>query len=277
MNRRSIALLAAVLTLVTMRARADDSAASPAGDAERLAKQLSNPVADLVSIPFQFNWEEGVGEQDATRFVLNVQPVVPFELNDKWNLIGRWIMPFVSQPELAPGLDSTFGLSDILFSAFFAPRSASRFIWAAGPVVSLPTTDDPALGSGKWQAGPTVVVLKQNGGWTYGFLANQLWSFASTSDTERRDVNKTFLQPFLSYTTSKGVSLSVQSEATYDRKAADGDKWTAPINVSVSKVTRFGPFPFSVQGGFGYFVEAPSIGPERRLRIAFTLLLPRGG
>jgi hypothetical protein len=91
-------------------------------DAADLAKKLSNPVSDLVSVPFQFNWEEGVGDQDATRMVLNVQPVVPFELNDDWNLIGRWIMPLVSQPSLGPGLNATFGLGDIQFSAFFSPR-----------------------------------------------------------------------------------------------------------------------------------------------------------
>src|SRR5262245_34600165 len=89
-----------------------------AADTAQLAKDLSNPIADLVSVPFQFNWEQGVGDQDATRTVLNVQPVVPFKLNDDWNLIGRWIMPFVSQPSLSPGMDSTFGLSDITFSAF---------------------------------------------------------------------------------------------------------------------------------------------------------------
>src|SRR5262245_4440527 len=146
---------------------------APAADTAQLAKDLSNPIADLVSVPFQFNWEQGVGDQDATRTVLNVQPVVPFTLNDKWNLIGRWIMPLVSQPSLAPGMESTFGFSDITFSAFFSPKSSSGFTWGIGPAVVLPMTDDPTLGSGKWQAGPTIVMLKQSGSWTYGILANQ--------------------------------------------------------------------------------------------------------
>lgn len=253
---------------------AQDSAAV---DAAQLAKDLSNPIADLVSVPFQFNWEQGVGEQDATRTVLNIQPVVPFALNDDWNLIGRWIMPLVSQPSLAPGMESTFGLSDITFSTFFSPRSSSGFTWGFGPVVALPMTDDPALGSGKWQAGPTAVFLKQTGPWTYGALVNQLWSFADSSDEDRPDVDRLFLQPFLAYATPGGVTYSVNSESTYDREAADGDEWTVPITFMVSKVTQLGPFPFSIQGGLGYYADAPEIGPERRLRIAFVLILPRRG
>jgi hypothetical protein len=242
-----------------------------------LAKQLSNPLASLVSVPFQFNWEQGVGYQDATRTILNVQPVVPFELNDEWNLIGRWIMPFVSQPPLTPGSESSYGLSDILFSAFFAPRDTkSGWTWGVGPVLSLPMTSDPTIGSGQWSAGPTIVMLKQSGHWTYGFLANQLWSFQSTSDAERAKVNKTFIQPFLAYNTPHAITFTVQSEATYDHEAESGQKWTVPINFQVSKVSRFGPFPFQMGGGWGYFVDSPDIGPDRKIRIVFSILLPRG-
>jgi hypothetical protein len=251
-------------------------AAAAASDSD-LAKQLSNPLASLVSVPFQFNWEQGVGPDDGTRTVLNVQPVVPFELNDDWNLIGRWIMPLVSQPALTPGADSTFGFGDVLFSAFFSPRNTkSGWTWGVGPAVSLPMSSDPTIGSGKWSAGPTVVVLKQSGPWTYGVLANQLWSIADATKDSRPDVNRTFIQPFLAYNTPHGVTFTVQSESTYDHEAASGEKWTVPVNLLVSKVSRFGPFPFSMAGGWGYFVDSPSIGPDRKIRIAFTILLPRG-
>jgi len=252
------------------------TATAGSSDAD-LAKQLSNPLASLVSVPFQFNWEQGVGYQDGTRTILNVQPVVPFTLNDKWNLIGRWIMPFVSQPPLAPGSTSSYGLSDILFSAFFSPRETkSGLIWGVGPALSLPMTSDPNIGSGQWSAGPTIVILKESGHWTYGVLANQLWSFQATSDADRAKVDKTFIQPFLAYNTPHAVTFTVQSEATYDHEAASGQKWTVPINFLVTKVSRFGPFPFQMGGGWGYFVDSPDIGPDRKIRVVFSILLPRG-
>jgi hypothetical protein len=127
--------------------------------------------------------------------------------------------------------------------------NSSGITWGIGPAVALPMTDDPTVGSGTWRAGSTVVMLTQTGPWTYGFLANQPWSFADANDENRPDVDRLFLQPFLSYTTRGGVSYVVNSESAHDRSnAADGDEWTVPINFTVSKVTRFGPFPFSDPG-----------------------------
>lgn len=244
---------------------------------EELAKKLSNPVSDLVSVPFQFNWDNGVGPNEDLRHILNVQPVVPFSLSEKWNLIGRWIMPFLSQPELSPGSGTASGLGDIVASGFFSPKTSHGGVtWGLGPVVSLPVTTNPLLGSGKWSAGPTAVVLKQSGPWTVGGLVNHLWSFADTGKPERADVNQTFLQPFLAYTTKNAVTLNITSETTANWEAASGEGWTVPIQLVATKVTRFGPFPFSIGGGVGWYVETPTGGPEWRLRTQFVLLLPHG-
>lgn len=255
--------------------RAEDAQPDQDSHAEQLAKKLSNPIADLVSVPFQFNWENGVGVDDDLRFVLNAQPVVPFSVSENWNMIGRFILPFISQPPLTSGSDTAFGTGDIVASAFFSPKE-SKLVWGVGPVFGIPTTSDPALGSGKWSIGPTFVVLKQNGPWTYGGLVNHLWSFADTGDTERSDVNQSFIQPFLAYTTDKAVTFTVQSESTANWEADSDQRWTVPINVIVSKVTRFGPFPLSIAAGGGYYVESPEIGPDWKLRLAFTLILPAG-
>ncbi len=268
----STQLAAMILGLASVVAAQDQDKAA---DAEALAKQLSNPVADLVSLPLQLNWENGVGPQDELRFVINFQPVVPFALNEKWNLIGRFILPILSQPPLGPGGETHFGTSDIVLSGFFSPANSRRAIWGIGPVFGLPTTSDPLLGSGTWQIGPTGVILKQAGPWTYGALANHLWSFADTGDTERPDVSRTFLQPFLSYTTKKGVTVAVNSESTADWEAAEGEEWTVPINLLISKITKLGPFPFSMGGGAGVFIEQPIGGPEWKLRAIFTLILPK--
>ena len=270
-----------VLTFVATSSSAQTQPATPGAPqvqsgSDELAKQLSNPVASLVSIPFQFNWEEGVGPDEDLRFVLNFQPVIPTSLNSEWNLITRFILPFVSQPPLVSGGSTTAGTSDIVLSMFLSPAVPRRFVWGLGPVFSLPTTSDPFLGSGKWSIGPTALVLKQHGPWTYGILFNQLWSFASTGNTERADVNQTFLQPFLAYNTKTAVTFSINSEATGNWESTTDENWTIPLNFLVSKVTRLGMFPFSVGGGFGVFLASPEGGPEWKLRIVGTVILPRG-
>jgi len=259
-----------------VRAQQSSAPASKGGEQENgeLAKQLSNPLASLVSVPFQFNWEQNVGPSKLTRFVLNVQPVMPFTLNTDWNLIIRLIAPLVSQPPLADGGSAAGGISDITTSFFFAPTKLTKFILGAGPVIVLPSTSEPTLGSGKWSAGPTIVALKQAGPWTYGALWNQVWSFSG--DPARADVSQTFLQPFFAYQGTHTVTRSVQSEMTANWKAQDdNDTWTVPINVSVAKLSSFGVFPASYQIGFGAFPAHPAIGPSWKIRAAIVLLLPR--
>jgi len=248
-------------------------APSAGSDAAELAKQLSNPIASLVSVPFQANWEFGVGPDDDMRFVHNFQPVMPFSLDEDWNLIARVIVPYLGQPALVPGGEPTTGFSDLLTSFFFSPAKPRGVIWGVGPVLSLPTSTDPFLGTGKWGAGPTFVALKQAGHWTFGGLANHVWSFAG--DGDRGDVDQTFLQPFLSYGTKGGVTYSLNAEAVANWEAPGGEEWTIPINLQVSKVLRLGRRPLSVGVGAGYFVEKPDGGPEWKLRTNLTLLFPK--
>src|SRR5262245_6189641 len=178
-------MVAALLSaaLVPAMATAPPAGAPPqaAGETAELARKLANPVSDLVSVPFQFNWEQNVGPNDETRFVLNVQPVIPFSVSTDWNMITRVIVPLVSQPALSENGTPASGVSDVLASFFFSPKTGG-LTWGVGPVVSLPSTSLPTLGTGKWSAGPTAVVLKQTGPWTIGALWNQIWSF-SGSDT----------------------------------------------------------------------------------------------
>jgi len=267
-----IGLLSTSATAWGQASQPSTASAGAGQEAEALAKKLSNPISDLVSVPFQFNWAQPVGPEDETRFILNVQPVMPFSVSKDWNLIARVIMPFIGQPSLSAGGEAASGLGDVLASFFFSPKSGS-VIWGVGPVLALPSTSEPTLGTGKWSGGPTFVILEQQGRWTYGALLNQIWSFAGND--ERADVSQFFVQPFLAYTTPKAVTFSVNSETIANWEASSGNQWTVPINVAVAKVATFGPFPASYQVGAGYYVEAPDGGPDWQLRATVTLLLPR--
>lgn len=269
-GRRAVAATAFVVILVSVpRAQQPDASAPASAD---LAAKLSNPVSDLVSVPFQFNWEQNVGPSELTRFILNVQPVMPFTLNEEWNLIVRVIAPLISQPPLSGSGAAAFGMGDITTSFFFSPSKSTRFTWGAGPVIVLPSTSEPTLGGGKWSAGPTIVALKQTGPWTFGALWNQVWSFSG--DSSRSDVNQMFLQPFLAYQATHTVTITIQSEMTANWDA-DDDRWTVPVNVSVSKLSSFGAFPASYQIGFGGFPAHPDVGPSWKIRAAIVILLPR--
>jgi hypothetical protein len=262
-----VAVLLSTVIAVPVRAQAEAGAS-----AHELAKKLSNPISDIVSVPFQFNWENGIGPDNGLRTVLNIQPVAPFKISPKWNMIERWIMPYVSQPEY---LNSVSGWGDVTFSSFFSPNNGKSLIWGAGPVVTLPMSSDPAVGSGQWSAGPTLVVLKIQGNLLYGVLWNQLWSYATVSDRARVAVNQGFFQPFVALTRPSGVTFTLQSESVANWNAPDNSEtWTIPINLQVSKVTTLGPFPFSVLGAAGVYAAKPDGGPDWKLRTAFTLILP---
>ncbi len=263
--------LRAILGLAALTASAP-AFAQQAPESEDLAKKLANPISDLVSIPFQMNWDSGVGPTDQTRFLLNVQPVMPFALTKDVNMIVRIIVPFLSQPALAPGAPADFGMSDVLASVFFSPRESS-IIWGAGPALSLPSTSQPMLGTEKWSAGPTAVVLKQQGGWTYGALVNQLWSFAG--NTTRSDVSQFYIQPFVAYTTHRVWTMTVSSESTANWEADSGERWTVPVILSVSRLSTFGIFPASYQIGAGVYTVTPTGGPSWKARFAISVLLPR--
>ena len=269
-----VVIVVAVLSAAVRAEQQAQQPAAPPSESAELAMQLSNPLASLVSVPFQFNWEQEVGPSELTRFVLNVQPVMPFTMTPNWNLITRVIAPLVSQPPLVDGGAAAFGMGDITTSFFLSPSRAGKLIWGAGPVLVLPSTSEPTLGSGKWSVGPTIVALKQTGPWTFGALWNQVWSFSG--DSGRADVNQMFLQPFLAYQATHTVTLTLQSEMTANWDAEnDDDTWTVPINVLVGKLATFGPFPASYQVGFGAFPAHPEAGPSWKLRAAIVLLLPR--
>lgn len=235
------------------------------------AKKLANPISDLISLPIQSNYDFGIGLGDGTKWTTNIQPVIPFGISEDWNVISRTILPVIDQEGIAPAGDSLdeFGLGDTVQSFFFSPKESSP-IWGVGPVFLIPTATDSLLGTEKWGIGPTAVVLKQEGPWTYGALANHLWDFGG--DDSRTSINATYLQPFVAYITHTKTTFALNTESTYDWQ---NDQWTVPINFQISQLFKIGDQPMQAFVGARYYAEKPDNGPEWGLRLGLTFLFPK--
>ncbi len=236
-----------------------------------IAKKLNNPVASLISLPFQNNFDFGGGpDDDGFQYKLNFQPVIPIKLNDQWKLISRTIIPFIDQQDRI-GIGTESGLGDIAASFFFSPdhESPGEPIWGVGPILMIPTATDDLLGTEKWSAGPTFLILKQDHGWTYGMLASHAWSFAGEED--RDYVSLTSLQPFLSFTTPQHTTFGGNLESAYDWNS---EEWTVPLNLFVTQLVKIGGAPVSFQLGARYYMDKPSGGPDWGLRFNVTFVIP---
>jgi hypothetical protein len=269
MKRREWMLpLAMAAMALAMPARAQDDQAA------ELAKKLSNPIASLISVPLQYNDDSYGGANDgASVGRLVIQPVVPFSLNEDWNLITRTLIPLVDQKGFPLAALNESGLGDTTTSLFFSPKSptADGWIWGAGPVLLLPTASQDALGTDKWGIGPTGVALRQDGPWTVGLLAAHIWSVAGSDS--RNDVSSTTLQPFFSYTTKTHTTIGAYTESAYDWK---GRQWSVPLIVQAGQLFKVGSQILQLAVAGKYWADSPDNGPEGwGLRVQLTFLFPK--
>jgi hypothetical protein len=241
-------------------------------DETELAKRAQNPVADLISVPFQSNFNVGAGTEDATIYVLNVQPVIPLRLTEDWNVITRLITPIINQPALFTGGESAFGLGDLNPTFFLSPAQPGAVIWGVGPTFTLPTATDSLLGTSKWSMGPAAVGLTIQGPWVFGALVNQQWSVAGWGET---DVSQLLIQPFVNYNLPDGWYLSSVPIITADWEASGGDTWTVPVGGGAGKLFRLGKLPVNTQLQAFYNVERPQFAAHRQLRFQLQLLFPK--
>ena len=238
-----------------------------------LAKASQNPIANLISLPLQNNTNFGVGPDDETQNILNIQPVWPFSINDKLNLITRTILPVVSQPGVLTGGEGRVnGLGDTTFTGFFSPKDSGDTTWGVGPVLLFPTATDDALGSDKWGAGVSLVVLTMPGKWVIGSLFSNVWSFAGSGD---QDVNLFTFQYFINYNLEDGWYLTTAPIITANWEASSAERWTVPFGAGFGKIFRIGKQPINGSVHAYYNVEKPTNGADWQLRLQLQFLFPK--
>jgi len=259
------------------------ASAAPAADTaalEKARKAAQNPIASMISVPFQENWNFNIGDADRVQNVFVIQPVIPVKLGQHLNLITRWVTPIVYQPYAVRLEDGSlhqtgaYGLGDMQPQFFFSPNTHSKVTWGAGPIFLVPTgTPYRYLSQGKFGIGPTFVALAQPKFGTIGVLVNNIWSVAGHKD--RPDVNQFYLQPFLNYNLHHAWYLSLQTSGiTANWEKTNGGRWVVPIGGGPGRVWRFGHQAVNVQSFFFVNVVHPPKASPWEFRMAFTLLFP---
>lgn len=238
------------------------------------AKIAQNPIASVISVPFQNNANLNVGPEAGTRNVLNVQPVVPLSFNQDWNIVTRTILPVISSPALARDEPRTNGIGDILFTAFLSPAHSAGWIWGVGPAIQAPTHSDPSLGNDNWGLGPSFVVLHLEKGspWVYGVLLNNVWS---VSHSGSHSYNNGLMQPFINYNMRKGWYLVSSPIVTVNWAAPGSQQWTVPLGGGLGKIVHWDRLPVNLQLAGYYNVARPGEGPTWQVRTQLQLLFPK--
>ena len=231
---------------------------------EDLAKIAQDPIANIISVPFQNNTTFGVGPFDRTMNVTNIQPVIPFA---DGKVITRVILPIVNQPNVFAQSGNFNGIGDANLSVFYTKKG--KVSWGVGPVFNLPTAGDN-LGIQEWGVGPSVVGVIKPSNWVIGMLINNVWSMESD--------NAAFtIQPFINYNLPKGYYLSTSPKVVANWEADSNNSWTIPMGIGVGKIVKpKGFLPFNIQVGADYLIESPEFtGGNWTFKFTFTALIPK--
>jgi len=254
---------------------ADEPAIQPEAisDTEALAKKAQNPVASIISLPLQNNINTGIGPDHETQNVLNIQPVLPFELNEDWNIITRTIIPVISQPNALTNEGRINGVGDTTFSALLSPVDSGEILWGIGPIFLFPTATDDKLGSHKWGAGISGVILTMPGRWVIGTLMNNIWSFAGPGD---EDVNSFLLQYFVNYNFDGGWYVTSSPIITADWEKDRDHRWTVPFGGGFGRIFKIGNQSVNAQlSAYKNVVTPDDYGADWQVRVQVQFLFPK--
>jgi hypothetical protein len=246
---------------------------SRAQESPDIAKQAQNPIASLISVPFENDFYPQTGTNKDDSYVLEMKPVIPIRLSDDWTLITRTIIPVIQEPDLAPGVYGTAGLGDVQESLFLSPAKAGPVIWGAGPVISIPTATENILGTKKVSLGPTVVVLRIQGHWLFGSLVQNLFSIAGP--TGRPDVNQMLMQPFVNYNLPHKWYLTSSPIITANWEVKPDERWVVPVGGGLGKIVHFRKLPVNIYTQFFRNVQRPDGTSSWSARFQMQFLFPK--
>lgn len=241
-------------------------------EAAALAKETANPLSTVTSLPFQFNFNFGLGEYNRAQTVINVMPAIPFRLSDKFNVINRIILPVISQPDVSQESGGTFGIGNINYSMFLTPAKTGKIIWGVGPAVNIPTRTNDILGSPQFGIGPSVIALMMPGNWAFGLTANNVWSY---NNADAAPMNALFSQIFIVYTFPSAWFVQMMPTITSNWNAPSGQQWSVPLGANMGKVVVFGKQPIKFLGGGSYYAVSPDAGPKWQLFFQTVFLFPK--
>jgi hypothetical protein len=238
-----------------------------------LAKQSQNPVASLISVPFENNATFNNGPGDDFVNILNIKPVIPMKISKNWTLINRVIAPVIYSDQSVPGYSANFGIGDIVYQGFLSPAKPGKVIWGLGPQITFPTGME-RFTSDQWALGPNAVVLTMPGHWVIGLLIGNVWNI-SNGYNDAPDVNQLTAQYFINYNMKGGWYLSSAPVITANWEEDSDDTWTVPFGGGVGRVFKIGKQHVNMKLAGYYSVEKPHNASDWNLQFSFTLLFPK--
>lgn len=276
MQRKSRRVLCAVL-LCSLAATAP--ADGDKGSKANLSQEANNPIANLISVPIQLNANYDVGPRDQKQNVLTIQPVIPFELNQDWLLVSRFVMPFVDQPDFEKGSGRIDGTGDLNAAFFFSPSSDITGLPAGmefgfGPGIQAPTSSDSQLGSDdKWGLGPTALAVYTKDKWVVGALISNTWSMGDGGD----EFNDFLFEPFVTYNITEEWYVIVDPVITADWNAPSSERWVVPIGGGFGKTFTLGKqaMNMNLQGYKNVGNSSDEAGPDWTLVATLQFLFPK--